>query len=457
MEEVWSQILDNVKTRVPHQVFEAWLKPLRPAGPPSGGQMVLLTENDFSADWVRQRYGELLEGAAIQLLDRPLAFQFQVSPMPEAPVTTEAESASGTPLSTQDTTTPEPIIRIKPVAPERCGLDARYSFESLVVGECNQFVTQAATKVAETPAQAYNPLFIFGGVGLGKTHILQAIGNRALARHPGRRISYLSSEKFMTQWVNATRTNQTHPFKESLRNTDILLVDDIQFIAGKKSTQEEFFHTFDALYRDNKQIVLAADRFPSEIEHLDERLRSRFSWGLVWNIKAPDMETRIAILHTKASSEGILLDDDVARFLAQSIATNVRELEGALIRVAAFSSLSRRPITLELVKEALKDIIALPEKQTTIEYIQRTVCDFYKIRLADLCSTKRTRIFSHPRQIAMYLSKRLTRHSYPEIGQRFGGRNHTTVLYAVRQVTQRQTKDENLIADLRQLTGLLTT
>ncbi|OSM00466.1 putative chromosomal replication initiator protein DnaA [Magnetofaba australis IT-1] len=292
-------------------------------------------------------------------------------------------------------------------------------------------------------------------MGLGKTHVMQAIGNQILAERPDLRVLYTSSENFMTQLINSLRQKQVFNFKDTFRKVDVLMVDDIQFIAGKKATQEEFFHTFNALYEAKKQIVLTADSFPHEIEHLEERLRSRFGMGLVADMQPPELETRIAILKNKASGEGLELADEVAFFLAEAIQTNVRELEGALIRVSAYASLTGKPITMALVRESLKDIVKGRDKPATIERIQETVANYFKITQADLRGTKKSRLYSHPRQVAMYLCKQLTRHSYPEIGHRFGGRDHTTVLYAVDKIDKKRNDDAELAETLATLSDML--
>nr|CRH07617.1 Chromosomal replication initiator protein dnaA, DNA-binding transcriptional dual regulator [Candidatus Magnetococcus massalia] len=445
MQQLWSKAMAVVQEQVSEQVFEAWIRPLRP-GPLDAGTLQVYAANDFSADWVKSRYGGLMEAVIEELSGEPLVLTFMADPDTAPPEASKTETI--TPAIKSGEEEPEE-------APFQSGLDPRYTFDSFVVGSCNQFVHAAAARVSEAPAAAYNPLFIHGGVGLGKTHVMQAIGNRLLEIDPTQRVLYISSENFMTQLINSLRFKRVFDFKENFRSVDVLMIDDIQFIAGKKATQEEFFHTFNALYEAKKQIVMTADRFPHEIDNLEERLRSRFGMGLVADMQPPDLETRVAILKKKASGEGLNLHDDVAFFLADAVQTNVRELEGALIRVSAYASLSGKPITMQLVKESLRDIVKSQERPITIEQIQKSVAGYYKVKVSDLCSNSRSRIHSHPRQVAMYLCKQLTQHSYPEIGHQFGGRDHTTVLYAVGQVEKKQDKNASLADELESLKSML--
>ncbi|MBF0621439.1 MAG: chromosomal replication initiator protein DnaA [Magnetococcales bacterium] len=460
--EIWDKVLDALKEQVSEQVFSAWISPLRPAGPIRGSELEILVGNDFSLDWVKSRYDSLLTASFSAEAGRAITIVYTIDT--NAPIKPAQEDNA---KSAEQKDTPEtPKQAAKPkqadpsdestTLPRESGLDPRYTFDSFVVGGCNQFVHAASERVAEAPATAYNPLFIYGGVGLGKTHLMHAIGHKVLEDRPDARVLYISSEKFMTELINSLRFKRVFNFKEEFRSVDLLLIDDIQFIAGKKATQEEFFHTFNALFEANKQIIMTSDRFPNEIDNLEERLRSRFGWGLVADIQPPELETRVAILKKKASMEGLELQDDVAFFLANAIQTNVRELEGALVRVSAFSSLTRQPVTMELVKESLRDIVKGQERQITIEGIQKTVCAFYKIRPQDMRSNKRSRLFAHPRQIAMYLCKQLTRHSYPEVGHQFGGRDHTTVLYAVRSIDKKMKSDGNLAEEVETLKNMIT-
>ncbi|MBF0181717.1 MAG: chromosomal replication initiator protein DnaA [Magnetococcales bacterium] len=443
MNELWEKAKTIIQEQVSPQIFNMWIKPLR-LGASDGGRLEILTGNDFSAEYVKNHYGPLLASVLSFEAGRAIEVLFRASP-PSRP--TEANVAPP-----EEPPPPPP----PPPLPGRAGVDGRYTFESFVVGSCNQFAHAAAARVADAPATAYNPLFIHGGVGLGKTHLLHAIGNALLRSRPALKTLYLSSEKFMTLLIDSLRFKRVHDFKENFRSVDVLLVDDIQFIAGKKATQEEFFHTFNALYESSKQIVLSSDSFPSQIEHLEERLRSRFGCGLVVDIHAPDLETRMAILKKKAALEGMDLQDDVAFFLAEAIKTNVRELEGALIRVCALASLEREPVTLALVKDSLRHAARRSEpQQIAMERIIETVAAYYKIRPMEIRSPKRSRRFSHPRQVAMYLCKQLTNHSYPDIAEEFGGRNHTTVLYAVEKITSLRGEDSHLEDVVTALTAML--
>ena len=333
----------------------------------------------------------------------------------------------------------------------------RLTFEAFVEGKSNQLARAASMQVAENPGSAYNPLFIYGGVGLGKTHLMHAIGNAILEENPQASVVYLHSERFVAHMVNALQHNTINEFKRLYRSVDALLIDDIQFFAGKERSQEEFFHTFNALLEDQQQIVLTCDRYPKEVDGLEERLKSRFGWGLTVSIEPPELETRVAILRMKAALNAAEVPNDVAFFIAQRIRANVRELEGALRRVIANSHFTGRPITLELAKEALKDLLALQDKLVTIENIQKTVAQYYKIRVADLVSKRRTRSIARPRQVAMALAKELTNHSLPEIGDAFGGRDHTTVLHACRKISELKENDSSINEEYAILLRTLTT
>jgi chromosomal replication initiator protein len=456
MEDLWEKALDTIHEQVSRKVFDAWIRPLQPVGPLREGCLELLVTNEFTADRVRTRYGALLESCLSSEAGERVRLVFRVQPgvSDQDPVPEES-------IMPPEVVVAAPVAEVAEVEPEKRAdertlsfLDRRYTFESFVVGGCNQFAHAVAERVAERPAGSYNPLFIYGGVGLGKTHIMHAIGNRIVANNPGMRVVYISSEKFMTQLINSLRDRQGLRFKEQFRSVDVLLVDDIQFIAGKKATQEEFFHTFNALYEDNKQIILTADSLPKDIQDLEERLRSRFSMGMTADMQPPELETRVAILKKKAAMEGLDLLDDVAYFLADAVHTNVRELEGAMIRVAAFASLTRQPITLGLVRETLRDLIRTQDRPLTAGDIQKAVAAFYNIRLEDMLSGRRTRQFSHPRQVAMFLCKQLTKLSYPEIGQEFGGRDHTTILYAVSSIEKKRQETPELAGEIEQLVAV---
>ncbi|NGZ05724.1 MAG: chromosomal replication initiator protein DnaA [Magnetococcales bacterium] len=438
MENSWQTALETLRTQVAPRVFDMWLKPLRLGRASGANQVDILAANDFSVQYVREHYGALLTAALTDAVGQPVVIRFAIDPDPPAPPVLPSEAP----------------VRTLTVSPS--GVEGRYTFDSFVVGSCNQFAHAAAARVADAPATAYNPLYIQGGVGLGKTHLLHAIGNALLRSRPESKTLYITSEKFMNQMVDSIRFNQQPHFRDNFRSVDVLLVDDIQFIAGKKGTQEEFFHTFNALQAANKQIVITSDSFPGEIKDLEERLRSRFSQGLVVDIHPPDLETRMAILKKKAAQDGLDLQDDAAFFLAEAIQTNVRELEGALIRVSMLASLEKEPVSLSLVKESLRGILARSEpRQVSMDKIIETVAAYYKIKPLDIRSDKRARRYSHPRQVAMFLCKQLTRYSYPDIAYEFGNRNHTTVLYAVEKIASLQPVDAELERAVQTLTAML--
>lgn len=443
MNGYWTKAVAAVREQIAPEVFNLWIKPLRPGQSLADGRLEILSKNDFAAEYVRNHYGTLLESViSVELgTHQPLLFRADPDAKPFSP-------------------TPPPKAEPEIVAPPSLGqanLMDRYTFDTFVVGSCNQFAHAASERVAEGSPLVYNPLYIYGGVGLGKTHLLHAIGIKTIRDRPICKVLYISSEKFMTLFIDSTRQGRVNDFKERFRSVDVLLVDDIQFFTGKKRTQEEFFHTFNALYGENKQIVLTSDTIPAEMDTLEERLRSRFAQGLVVDLQLPDLETRVAILKKKAALENIDLQDDVAFLLADAIRSNVRELEGALVRVFAMASLTKVPVTASLVKESLRSILRSPQqRQVTADEIQRTVAAYFKVPALELRSNKRAREFSHPRQVAMYLCKKLTNSSYPDIGSQFGGRDHTTVLYAVGQIEKKQLGDQILCKDLDSLTEMLS-
>jgi chromosomal replication initiator protein len=369
--------------------------------------------NRLFSDWIGRNYGEKIRAVAESLNRHGLTVEYV--PEGEQP----------------------PIEKLEPdvaVAREPDGLNSRYTFESFVVSSCNEFAHAAAMRVAEVPSQTYNPLFVYGGVGLGKTHLMHAVGNRIREHHPRLRQRYISTETFMNELIGSIRDERTPAFRDRYRNVDILLVDDIQFLAEKERTQEEFFHTFNSLHEAQKQIVITSDCPPREIPTLEERLRSRFEWGLIADIQPPDLETKVAILNKKAEAEGVELPSDVSIFIASKTKSNVRELEGALVRLLAYCSVTKRRLDLPLARDVLKDIFVQSEKTITIESIQKYIANYYQLRVSDLKAKTNQRSVSFPRQIAMYLCKKLTDSSLPEIGRRFGGKHHSTVLHAIRKI-----------------------
>jgi chromosomal replication initiator protein len=436
---VWNRCVRDLQAELPEQQFNTWIRPLQAIE--DGPILKLLAPNRFVVDWLNQHYlgriEELVDGAGgasevvVEVGSRQGAVQPAISPRPAA----------------REFDRPPIVSRLNP----------EFVFENFVEGKSNQLARAAACQVGENPGKSYNPLFIYGGVGLGKTHLMQAIGNSMVQRNPAARVSYVHSERFVGDMVKGLQHNTISEFKRTYRSLDALLIDDIQFFAGKERSQEEFFHTFNALLEGQRQIVLTCDRFPKEVNGLEERLKSRFGWGLTVAIEPPELETSVAILMSKAESEGAELPEEVAFFIAKRIRSNVRELEGALRRVIANSTFTGRPISLDFAKEALRDLLALQDRLVSIENIQKTVAEYFKIRVADLLSKRRSRSIARPRQIAMALAKELTHHSLPEIGDAFGGRDHTTVLHAFRRIAAlRESEkriDEDYVNLLRTLTG----
>lgn len=436
---LWNRCVRDLQAELPEQQFNTWIRPLQAVQ--DGNVLKLLAPNRFVVDRLHEHYIERI----LELVDG-------------------AGGASEVVVEVGSRQAAAPMVRnispaIKRDAPASITsrLNPEFAFKNFVEGKSNQLARAAASQVSENPGKSYNPLFIYGGVGLGKTHLMQAIGNAMLAREPGCRVSYLHSERFVGDMVRGLQHNTISEFKRFYRSLDALLIDDIQFFAGKERSQEEFFHTFNALLEGQRQIVLTCDRYPKEVNGLEERLKSRFGWGLTVAIEPPELETSVAILMSKAAAEGAELPDEVAFFIAQRIRSNVRELEGALRRVIANSRFTNRPISLEFAKDALKDLLALQDRLVSIENIQKTVADYFKIRVAELLSKRRSRSIARPRQIAMALAKELTNHSLPEIGDAFGGRDHTTVLHGCRRIRAlRETEkrvDEDYLNLLRTLTS----
>ena len=436
---VWNRCVRDLQAELPEQQFNTWIRPLQAVE--DGGVLKLLAPNRFVVEWLNQHYmsriEELVESVGIGTEVVVEVGSRQATIRPTISPTVQPTKAAAAPI----------VSRLNP----------DFIFDNFVEGKSNQLARAAAIQVSVNPGQSYNPLFIYGGVGLGKTHLMQAIGNATLKSNPAARVSYVHSERFVGDMVKGLQHNTISEFKKTYRTLDALLIDDIQFFAGKERSQEEFFHTFNALLEGQRQIVLTCDRYPKEVNGLEERLKSRFGWGLTVSIEPPELETSVAILKAKAVTEGVELPDEVAFFIAKRIRSNVRELEGALRRVIANSTFTGRPISLIFAKEALRDLLAVQDRLVSIENIQKTVADYFKIRVAELLSKRRSRSVARPRQIAMALAKELTNHSLPEIGDAFGGRDHTTVLHACRRITSlRETEkrvDEDYVNLLRTLTG----
>ena len=467
MDVTWQRCSSFLRDEMPPQQFNTWIRPLRAEESAVGLQ--LIAPNRFVKEWVREKYFERIRqlvsevsGGRIATVELETLRQdsLQRAPLPADAAQSSAPvarvGAGEAALAPASVAAPAP--RKADVTPGQTSfLIEGYTFQSFVEGKSNQLARAAAQQVAQNPGGAYNPLFIYGGVGLGKTHLMHAVGNAMLVSNPSARIVYLHSERFVADMVKALQLNAINDFKRYYRSVDALLIDDIQFFANKERSQEEFFHTFNALLEGGQQMILTCDRYPKEIDGLEERLKSRFGWGLTVAVEPPELETRVAILMKKAEQSRVDLPADVAFFVAQRIKSNVRELEGALKRVIASSQFTHRRIDIELVKESLKDLLALQDKLVSLDNIQRTVAEYYKIKLSDLLSKRRSRSVARPRQLAMALAKELTNHSLPEIGEAFGGRDHTTVLHACKKIKELREYDSDIREDHKNLYRLLST
>lgn len=428
----WEKVLAQLRGEVSEQVFETWLRPLRYVTR-EGSILFVATPHKFFKQWIEDNHLERIEEIARKELSEDVSVEIMVG-------------------SDEESFHPDPPTSTAPVPEEAAPrprsvyghLNARYTFDRFVIGTGNQFAHAASVAVANDPGNSYNPLFIYGGVGLGKTHLLHAIGNAALSKSPRLKVCYIPAEKFTNDLIASLRSGKMSDFKDRYRNVDMLLMDDVQFIAGKRSTQEEFFHTFNELYSTRRQVVVTSDKFPKEIPDLEERIQSRFEWGLVADIQAPDIETRVAILNRKAEAENIALPEDVALYLATVVKSNIRELEGCLIRIGAHASLTRKEINLDLAKTILSPIVGNGHREISPEHIQKVVADHFGVKVSDLRSDRKHKVIATPRQVAMYMMRELTRCSFPDIGQRFGGRDHTTVMYAVKKIEKKIADDVSL-------------
>lgn len=492
-EPVWERCVDCLQEELPSQQFNTWIKPLKAEVKPhsEGAGLFLYAPNRFVKEWVMDKFYERISELVCELspkeeyrvvLDiggprrvngtehlQPVASRAQLErdreesarhsasnrATPEPGV--GAESADGRKGGVRLVQSGQRQVEVEGAIRHQNYLVDHYTFENFVEGKSNQLALAAAGQVAENPGGSYNPLFLYGGVGLGKTHLMHAVGNALLHRNPEAKVVYLHSERFVADMVKALQLNAINDFKRYYRSVDALLIDDIQFFAGKERSQEEFFHTFNALLEGGQQMILTCDRYPKEIEGLEERLKSRFGWGLTVAVEPPELETRVAILMKKAAQARIDLPPEAAFFIAQRIRSNVRELEGALKRVIASAHFTSKPIDVELIKESLKDLLALQDKQVSLDNIQRTVAEYYKIKVSDLMSKRRSRSVARPRQVAMALAKELTNHSLPEIGDSFGGRDHTTVLHACRKIRELRETDSDIREDYKNLLRSLTT
>ncbi|EHL32537.1 chromosomal replication initiator protein DnaA [Legionella drancourtii] len=453
---VWQKCLGLLQDEYSAQQFNTWLRPLQ--AHTDEQRLVLLAPNRFVVDWVKKHFFSRIE----ELIKQFSGDEIKSISIEIGSKASESGSTGTGPVAAGEKSTPAADSMLAKSVPKKAvdykssHLNKKFLFESFVEGNSNQLARAASMQVAERPGDAYNPLFIYGGVGLGKTHLMHAIGNEILRNNPEAKILYLHSERFVADMVKALQTNSINEFKRFYRSLNALLIDDIQFFAGKDRSQEEFFHTFNALLEGQQQIILTSDRYPKEIEGMEERLKSRFGWGLTVAVEPPELETRVAILISKAEQSNIELPYEVAFFIAKRIRSNVRELEGALRRVIANAHFTGKPITIEFVHEALRDLLALQDKLVTIENIQKTVAEYYKVKVADILSKRRSRSIARPRQMAMALSKELTNHSLPEIGDHFGGRDHTTVIHACRKVKELVQDDSDFAEDYKNLMRILS-
>ena len=444
---IWEEILSRVQAKVNRHSFYTWFKPTAFVAD-DGATVTVRVPNALFKDWITKHYSGVIAEALDEVRRAEALVKFVASGTPEAeprpaapapPPLVEPVAVNDPPPTTQPPSSEDALPPVQPTS--SAGLNPRYTFDTFIVGSSNQFAHAACRAVAEAPSRSYNPLFIYGGVGLGKTHLMHAIGHYVLQHDRNLVLTYISSERFMNEMINAVRYDRLIDFRERYRSVDVLLVDDVQFLAGKEGTQNEFFHTFNALYDSQKQIVLSSDCPPHEIEQLEERLRSRFEWGLIADIQSPDLETKVAILKKKAEAEAVPLPDAVAIYIAGRIKSNIRELEGSLIRLIAYASLTGRALSVDLAQEVLRNVKDHEEKAITIDHIQKFVSDYYQLKLADLKSRNNSKSIAMPRQVAMYLCKNLTHASLPEIGRSFGGKHHSTVIHSIRKVEALRKED----------------
>ncbi|MGN1387417.1 MAG: chromosomal replication initiator protein DnaA [Bacillus sp. (in: firmicutes)] len=445
IDALWDEVLSQMEKKVSKPSYETWLKSTK-ASSLQGDTLTITAPNEFARDWLEGRYTHLISSVLYEVVGEELFVKF-IIPQNQSNSDLEDQFPADKKKKKRDDESNEYSQHM---------LNNKNTFDTFVIGSGNRFAHAASLAVAEAPAKAYNPLFIYGGVGLGKTHLMHAIGHYVLEHNPSAKVVYLSSEKFTNEFINSIRDNKAVEFRNKYRNVDVLLIDDIQFLAGKEQTQEEFFHTFNTLHEESKQIVISSDRPPKEIPTLEDRLRSRFEWGLITDITPPDLETRIAILRKKAKAEGLDIPNEVMLYIANQIDSNIRELEGALIRVVAYSSLINKDINADLAAEALKDIIPSSKpKIITILEIQKAVGEHYNVKLEDFKAKKRTKSVAFPRQIAMYLSRELTDSSLPKIGDEFGGRDHTTVIHAHEKISKLYQTDAQLQQQIAEIKNRL--
>ena len=468
MENFWPTCLNRFEQELSAQQFNTWIKPLQAELIKTNlgdNALRIVAPNKFVQQWVKERFLTKIETIAAELLPINTMIELAISDkkvakkVSGASVNKSAASEPSVNTANTDAAKPAPerrtIGRVVSAGDRNSGLNPSFNFDNYVIGRANQLARAAAIQVAENPGQAYNPLFIYGGVGLGKTHLLQAIGNQLKQQNPDANIRYLHAERYVSDVVKAYENKAFDEFKRQYHSLDLLLIDDIQFFAKKTRTQEEFFYAFNTLIEEKKQIVITCDTYPKEIIDVDERLRTRFSWGLTVAVEPPELEMRVAILLKKAEESKINLTEDVAFFVAKQIRSSVRELEGALNRIVAMANFTGHAIDIHLAKDALRDLIAVRGRQITIENIQKTVADYYKIKVSEMHSKKRSRIFARPRQVAMSLARELTNHSFPEIGEAFGSRHHTTVMHACEEIEQFRLNDQAIARDIAFLTQVI--
>lgn len=474
MSDLWNECLETLEKELPQQQFNTWVRPLQ--GEVRDNTLALYAPNKFVLDWVQEKFLPRIESLVTDLSDNvqvPIALKIGslkgAEAKPSAPPTksrvqSEPQKSSGTSKDIEfgankdiGDKSRDRRVEVEGGTKYQSFLNPNFTFDTFVEGKSNQLARAAAVQVAENPGGAYNPLFLYGGVGLGKTHLMHSIGNEIVKKNPNAKVVYLHSERFVADMVKALQINAINEFKRHYRSVDALLIDDIQFFAKKERSQEEFFHTFNALLEGGQQMILTCDRYPKEIDNMEERLKSRFGWGLNVMVQPPELETRVAILMKKAEQNNVVLSSEAAFFIAQKIRSNVRELEGALKLVAANAHFTGQEITPSFIRECLKDLLAIHDKQVSIENIQRTVAEYYKIKVADLLSKRRTRSVTRPRQMAMALAKELTSHSLPEIGDAFGGRDHTTVLHACKKIAELKDTDSSIREDHTNFIKTLTT
>lgn len=454
MDDFWSHCLAHFERSLNPQQLNTWIRPLSIQHSP--GKVVITAPNNFVAQWVRNKFLGEVQGLARDFFPVVTEVSLVIASGKSHREEGQEKPAKNPPIAgkTPKTAEPPPAVEPQPVNDSR--INPLFNFDNFVPGKANDLARAAALQVADNPGSGYNPLFVYGGVGLGKTHLIQAIGNRVMQQNHRAKVLYIHADRYVSDMVRAVRANSYDAFKRRYDSLDLLLIDDIQFFAGKERTQEQFFYTFNTLIEEHKQVIITSDTFPKDLEGIEERLKSRFSWGLTVMLEPPELEMRVAILLDKARQEKVTLDEGTAFFIAKQVRSNVRELEGALKRVIAYARFNKLSISAEVAKEALKDLLAVQNRQVSIENIQKTVADYYKIKVADMFSKKRTRNLARPRQMAMYLARELTDLSFPEIGQSFGGRDHTTVLHACGKIEELKASDQVLRRDYNLLIQVLT-